>query len=266
MLSATYLFTVGHKAASMFIHKALTSISGACGFKHFSNNNAYGDSLESFKVSLLLSQIEGVNLVGPVRDFDFPGFEFESHYDGEIFHLFQSRDPLDTAVSQYFSHGWIHVSDGWSQEEIKVREDIQTGRINIYEYVEKSIFEGFAVFGGPISMKRVSQIRDFQTRKSLLLTYEDFYYNYDNWAEKIADFLPFSDDVLRVLKMERPDYAKLEYRRVRDRETNPLDYVKKFRIKSGGFHIRSAEPGDHKIFLSDKEISSLRARLETLGQ
>ena len=133
MTNATYVFTVGHKAASMFIHKVLASIGETCGMKHFSNNNGDGYSLEFFKSELLLSRLRGMNLVGPVRDFNFPGFELESQYDGEVFHLFQARDPLDTAISQYFSHGWIHVTDGWSQSDIRVRGDIQTGRLSIYE-------------------------------------------------------------------------------------------------------------------------------------
>lgn len=265
-------FHFPHKAASMFAYKILHGVALRTGLPHFSQNNRPPNHTALANGCTL--NVDGICLRGPVRNFSViagasgdpdqdyrfatPEFLIE---DASYLAVCQVRDTLDLVVSQYFSHGWIHLpADGFGQ----MRKDLQAGRISVYEYALME-FEGRSDFGEESIIEKLKKLRLMKERlvprNYVCLDYEEMVLDYDQWARRIEAFLePYVPSIGSVLADLRPEYdapsGSSEF------FANPLEYIKRNSHKLQ--HVRSPYPGDHRRFLTPSEIADLRSREEAL--
>ncbi|WP_254956418.1 MULTISPECIES: sulfotransferase [unclassified Cyanobium] len=270
---AVLAFHYPHKTGSMFGYEILKKLSAATGAPFYSPNNQPANHQ---KLAEAVSQYaSGLVLRGPVRDFELtdersldtanlanetPVSLFDSV---EYYAVCQVRDPLDLVVSQYFSHGWIHAI--YPSIDAKIREDIQAGKISIYDYAVME-FRGESGFGEASILQKyhhLTRLKDLLGGRCLILRYEDMVLNYPTWSRQMSDFLRPLAEARALLASLRPDYGKFRrkegfwiFGRKQRFWSNPLDYVEQEMRK---VHIRSPLPGDHLNFLTPAEISSLRS-------
>ncbi len=257
----------------MFGYEILKKLSATTGAPLYSQNNHPANHQ---KLADAVAQgTSGLLLRGPVRDFeltdehslDTANLAFEtpgSLLDAVEYHaVCQVRDPLDLIVSQYFSHGWIHGLN--SSIDATIRQDIQAGKISIYDYALME-FRGESGFGEASILQKyqhLTSLKDLLGARCLIVRYEDMVLDYYAWSRQISDFLRPLAETKALLASLKPDYRKFRrnggfwiFRRKQRFWSNPLDYVEQEMRK---VHIRSPLPGDHLNFLTPAEISSLRS-------
>lgn len=248
-----------HKSGSMFVFKFLKKLSELALVPLYSDNHQHP------RLSHFLEDSKTPNhqmaLVGPVRDLEKFKIMCEPQNSPKVKSIVQTRDPLDLAVSQYFSHGWIHTIEGWSEFDIQVRQKIQGETISIEDYVEIALFEGYPAFGAPIFQKQGERLlADPSLNNSLFVSYEDMILNYEKWSASIALHIGLAPEIIADLETIKPTYHLEDFRKVRNFWSSPAEYVAKFNIGPGA-HIRSPEPGGHRYFLSPKKILEFRGLL-----
>jgi len=247
-----YRFCFAHKTASMFGFKILKRIADANAVPLYSANNTppnHGGIARAIK-----RDEDNIILFGPERTYKWiPELEAAINDGHEVYDICQIRHPLDIIVSQYFSHGWIHPECNWADTTIRVRRRIQNGEISIFDYAKLEL-SGETHFADSSVAEKFSPLDEkFRGEARKVVRYEDFYENYEWWASCVAKILPEKFNARELLLDERPDYSKAVTLEDGVFFENALQYVEKFGIKSGK-HIRSAEPGDHKHFLTPTQI------------
>jgi len=156
----------------------------------------------------------------------------------EIVHLYQVRDPRDILVSQYYSFGWTHSSEGAKNIKRfeKTRMKIQSQTIDEYVLATASRVKRKYV---PLSNKSGNY-----EENELVIKYEDMVLEFHDWTQRIVAFL----------KLENPEeiieglysYFKEEFN------------INK--IQEGKFlnsHKRKMTPGDYKDKLKPETIEKL---------
>lgn len=253
-------FCFTHKTASMFGHRILKTISEERELLYFSPNNQPPNHTE-IAAHIQNGSNSDLILFGPARTYGVSEMLKRAIGNGhELTDLCQIRNPLDIIVSQYFSHGWIHPMDRWSEEALKVRKALQENRLSMFDYAQLEL-EGKSHFAGVSIIDKFKALdAPFEGKRRLILKYEQFYQDYDAWSQKLADFLPDSLGVLPLLQQARPDYSKAVVLESGAFYADPLKYVETFDIRSGK-HIRSAAPDDYLHFLTPKEIGVIVERL-----
>lgn len=153
----------------------------------------------------------------------------------DIFHLFQVRDPRDILVSEYYSLGWLHCEQAWSDEEKGRRKKIQQLTIDQYVLSEPEI-----------------------SKYPLLNRFDEFLKNADNptvsivkYETMVTDFAAWLADVLPILCLDNRKFVRYFNRRNKNEFTRdtPCDS-----------HKRNITPGDHRKKLRPSTIAHLNKR------
>lgn len=265
-------FHFPHKTASMFAHKIMQTVSAELGLKYFSQNQVPATHTQLCDLSNEQICGEEVFLRGPVRNFtvlqSLDGLDIDaalrfstpaSFLNGNYKAVCQRRDVLDLVVSQYFSHGWIHPpANGFGER----RKEIQAGKISVFEYALLE-FEGLADFGQDSILDKYNDLSRLVAvngpGNTLTLDYEEMVEDYGAWCEKLCSFLPQIGCLEEVLERLDPEYSDLPLRPT-EYFSDPLEYVRENQNEIRR-HTRSPRPGDHKRFLTEDEITQLRARI-----
>lgn len=252
-------FAFAHKTASMFAHQILTALSQAEKLPYFSPNNSpanHGDLRHAIK-----DASDGTILFGPSRDYQISELLSGALAQGhELYDICQIRHPLDVLVSQYFSHGWIHPDGAWSDTAKEQRKRLQEGALSMVDYIRMEL-RGEAAFSGKSIIKKFHELeKDVPNVRRRIVRYEQFYHDYDSWADGIATFLPAELELKPLLSSMRPSYDNVQVLEKEVFYENPLEYVEEFQIGRGS-HIRTAAPGDYLHFLSQEEIETISAEI-----
>lgn len=253
----------------MFAFGILQALQKKHSIELYSQNNKpanHADITES-------SASQRVVLRGPVRNFAVGEIDKGNEHIGYRFitppdllekfdykAICQTRDVLDLCVSQYFSQGWIHPpKDGFK----KRRKEIQAGKITLFEYCLLE-FEGKSGFGQDSILSKYRDLKELENRLGrnnvLRVNYEDMVERYPVWAKEIIDFLEPILEVGSILEDLRPEYKNIC--KATKFYADPLEYVAEY--KEYLTHIRSPYPGDHKNFLTEKQIEELRQRAQDI--
>ena len=214
-----------HKSASMFLYKFFDELAARSGTRLFSANNETPDHHD------FPSEADTSFFVGPIRSFEVGNFRFPQ----KTKRIVQVRDPRDILVSEYFSLGWLHTDQSWTDQAKKRRQKIQTVPIDEYalnqeQYNKYSLLERFQ----PLE----SLLQDHGT---LVVTYECMVTDFDRWLEQVLEFV-FDSPALPL----KAHFSK----RFRD----------EFVPSQAGGHKRKITPGDHKNQLADETIEQLNEK------
>lgn len=221
-----------HKSASMFLYKFFRHVSQQRGYSFYSANNSPPDELSS---ATDLNR-EGPRPTGkfcccPLRTFEEGS---EGTYDSEIVRIYHVRDPRDMLVSEYFSFGWSHPTDGSKLEERKKK--IQ--EMSVDEYViEQPNFSSW-----PLEEKFQPLLnRQLHPTREILVKYETMVTEFPVWASAVIRPFGYWIPKLTVAKLSRK-------------------YRKEFQPTGEGSHRRAITPGDHRRKLKPATIAILNDR------
>ena len=217
-----------HKSASMFLYKFFADLCDKTDCPLFSiHNSPAGENAipADTHVSFVLC---------PVRSFDCEPYQFANLK--RVNHLIQVRDPRDILVSEYFSLGWLHTSENWSEEGKQRRKTIQS--MSIDEFVlEESLHGKLPLFE---RMKPVLQLS--QQDNVELVKYETLVTHFPAWLETVLSFTGLGEThhLKRKLIRQYKDEFKPD--------------------QTGSGHKRNIAPGDHKEKLTEQTIEILNQR------
>lgn len=225
-----------HKSGSMFLYKLFADL--ASRFEH-PMYSIHQDPPNDDKIP---PDIDETFYLCPLRSFLTDGFEFPN-MDG-IRHLIHVRDPRDILVSEYFSLGWLHSDQGWSESDKDRRKRIQ--QISIDDFVlNESDFYQYPL------MDRYQPVLSLLNRTDVsIVKYEQMVTEFPKWLGEVFEFLGLSE--------EQKTYRKLVKR-----------YRHEFEPGGPDSHKRNVTPGDHQNKLSSATIDGLntefRPILDALG-
>lgn len=244
-----YSFSFPHKTASMFAFAIASELSKVSGFKLYSNN------VKPPNMSKFDEATDGA-VIGPLRNYAVTDLLRKNPRVTNVLDIAQVRDPLDICVSQFFSHGWIHGESTWTPDQVEQRRRIQSGEISLAQYAEMEL-EGEALFGGASILDKWSKLPvDHPAVTRTIVRYEDMMLDWEKWLAAVAEGLGMTGEpFVASVDAMRPEYG--------EPDEDPRTYfgadIKHYleeRFKAT--HIRSAWPGEHKIFLAPDEVARLR--------
>lgn len=225
-----------HKSATMFLFEFFKRVAEQGRYRYFSPN------LEPPNHDQLGASIDEDFCCCPVRSFDVAPAEYPNMQ--HITRIFHVRDPRDMLVSEYFSFGWIHPTDGPLQTR---QTEIQAMTVDQY-VLEQTNFSA-----APLETKLAPllesglSIASRSTRPApnetrMLVRYEDLVEHFDSWLRLALP--PFQ------LRREAWNRRRL-YRR----------FAGDFRVSNESFtHKRRVIPGDHRDKLKPATIKVLNTR------
>ena len=222
-----------HKSASMFLYQLFKDLSERQSFSYFSVNNSPANRQD------VDSNIKTNFCICPERKFNFD--EHNYPHLSDVVHIVQIRDPRDILVSEYFSNGWIHPDEQWSERRKQLRTVIK--KMSIDEYVLEAA-ETLGTFGNlPLNIRYqpILNLSLPENHQITILKYEDMITNFKDWLDKAIQ--PFQFDLtLNPLSVDEY-YEKYKYEFQEKTET--LE------------HKRKMTPGDHKEKLKQGTIEKL---------
>jgi hypothetical protein len=221
-----------HKSASMFLYRFFDDWCKKSRMPFFSIHHTDPDRKQP------PAEIDVPFVAGPIRSFQTAGTTVPA-LPG-LRHLMQVRDPRDILVSEYFSLGWIHSDEGWSDEDKRVRQEIRSLDINEFavresDYVKCSLRERYQPILSLMNQPNVFIVR-----------YEEMVLNFNQWLE----------GVLRAAGVPRHSAWRRRLQR---------QYRDEFR--PGGRrdpHKRQVLPGDHRRRLTPETIERLNVQFAPL--
>ena len=220
-----------HKSATMFLFKFFGRLAEELNYDFYSENNdpPNQDSLASNNQKNFCRC--------PIRTFETLETAFEFPTRRHL--IFHTRDPRDILVSQYFSMGWIHPTEGTKLAQN--REKIQ--QMPIDEYVLSQI----ETSRWPLVEKFQPLLdREPNPKFETFVTYETMVTNFQKWIEQVIP--PFG---VRFPKLAA---IKLAWR-----------YRNEFQVDSETMsHKRRIVPGDHREKLQPSTIDQLNQRFENI--
>ena len=172
----------------------------------------------------------------PIRTFDVNEFRIENVQQHRIFHL---RDPRDILVSEYFSFGWIHTTQGTPLDQRRL--EIQ--QMGIDQYVITQITEST----WPLDQKYAALVEyDFDAATETVVKYEEMVTHFPKWcAQVVAAF---------GVRFPRMLAARLALR-----------YRNEFKTSGEKMrHKRRITPGDFRNKLKPDTIKILNKRFEAV--
>lgn len=213
-----------HKSGTMFLYQLFQRLSRTQGIQFFSANNSPADE------NLAGQGFDHDFCLCPVRDFADPPFvSLGRHRIHQIFHV---RDPRDILVSQYFSFGWRHTEDGFTDGIQRFRAFVRQNSIDDYVLNQKSVI-------GPLKERFAKLIHRPDLDLERVVQYE----------QMVLDFPAYLDQILRSFAFKAPALQRLRFAFRYRNEFRPDPTV--------GSHKRSVLPGDHAKQLKPETIQQL---------
>lgn len=218
-----------HKSATMFLFKFFRRLASRQQFGFYSENNqppnpqgpSNGDPQNYCRC--------------PIRSFETGQLELNANT--QVHRIFQIRDPRDILVSEYFSMGWIHPTEG-TKLDLR-RQSLQQMSIDEYALTqsETSRWPLEAKFA-PLMKRELNP--EFET----VVTYEEMVTDLQKWVEKVLP--PFA---VRFPKLAAIRMA--------------WNYRHEFKAPAESMtHRRRITPGDHCNKLQPTTIDQLNQRFE----
>ncbi len=221
-----------HKSGTMFLFKFFQHLAKQQGAVLLSENHDPADDY------LNLPAIEGNATVCrcPIRTFDVDEFRLENAPQHRIFHL---RDPRDILVSEYFSFGWIHTTQGTPLDQRRL--EIQ--QMGVDEYVITQSTQST----WPLDEKYAALVDyDFDAATETVVKYEQMVTDFPKWCAQVVT--AFGTRFPRMLA------ARLAWR-----------YRNEFKTSGETMqHKRRITPGDFRDKLKSDTIRILNQRFEAV--
>ena len=172
----------------------------------------------------------------PIRTFDVDEFRLENTQQHRIFHL---RDPRDILVSEYFSFGWIHTTQGTPLDQRRL--EIQ--QMGVDEYVITQSTQST----WPLDQKYTALVEyDFDTATETVVKYEQMVTDFPRWCAQVVTAFG-----VRFPKMLT---VQLAWR-----------YRNEFKTSGETMkHKRRITPGDFRDKLKPETIKILNKRFEAV--
>jgi len=162
-----------HKSGTMFLFKFFQHLAGQQKAILLSENSDPADNYLDLPVSTSNAPICRC----PIRTFDVDEFRLEHTRQHRIFHL---RDPRDILVSEYFSFGWIHTTDGTPLDQRRL--EIQQMGVDDYVITQS------AQSTWPLDQKYASLVDyDFDTETETVVKYEQMVTDFPKWCGQVVD-------------------------------------------------------------------------------
>jgi len=216
-----------HKSATMFLYKFFADICSKIDVPLYSIHNGELPD-ETTDHSFVLC---------PIRSFETDSFSFPALKNTR--HLFQLRDPRDVLVSEYYSIGWRHSVEGWSQEDLDRRTLIQSLSVDEYVLREPEISK-YPLLG----------------RFEPLMKLEPGSFEFVKYETMVTDFPQWLRGCMQVLDIDPSSSANTEFV-----ASLAEQYRDEFRAEeSESAHKRNVTPGDHRNKLTPETIEALNQR------
>lgn len=256
-------FAFTHKTASMFAFRILKQLARNKRYCLYSRNNSPQNAhlvQPAYEgKSNILKRLLGkdrILLLGPEREYEMDEWLRQRFLEGKVANICQIRHPLDMMVSQYFSHGWIHPDTNFTDEKTRMRRRLQAGECSVFDYMKLEMNDESHFTGSYIIKKFDGLLEQGKRANTTILKYEDMYFTYGYWADRLNDALPKPLRNRNLLERLAPDFGEPAKRLASRFYDDPLEYVSEYRIGQQN-HVRSAKPGDHVNFLSGDQIDML---------
>ena len=215
-----------HKSASMFLFKF---------FQHVCSEIEV--PLHSINLSPPNQDVPAANtdtsfVYCPERSFQTNAFAFDKL---DQTHLFQTRDPRDILVSEYFSLGWRHSDEGWDDAAKERRSKIQKLTIDQYVLNEPELSVQ------PLQSRYQPLLERFDDPRTRVVKYETMVEDFSKWLSTVLPLIDLNAD---------KDLQHLAYH-----------YRDEFQPEPGASsHKRNVSAGDHVSKLKPETISELNQR------
>lgn len=220
-----------HKSGTMFLFHFFGGLAKQCNFDFYSSNNDPPNQ-EDLRADNQTSFCRC-----PVRSFET--LETELDHPTQRHLIFHVRDPRDILVSEYFSLGWIHPTEGTNLDQR--RKQFQETSIDDYvlHQSEKSSW--------PLSEKfKPLMNREFNPEFETLVTYETMVTDFQRWVEQVLPPFGFRFPKLAAIKLA-------------------WKYRNEFNVTAETMtHKRRIAPGDHRDKLKPETIDALNQRFEDI--
>lgn len=219
-----------HKSGSMFLYHFFAQVAQDAGLPYYSINHADANEHE------VEDTIETGFCVCPIRDFaqnrlvNFPNLDRVT----QIFHL---RDPRDILVSEYFSLGWIHPDQNWTDDAKQRRREIQAMPIDQY------VLNQHELSPYPIADRFAPLMElELDSPDIIVSRYETMVTRFYRWALNVIVPFEFSFNAVWAAK-----YA--------------WKFRNEFQVSQESMtHKRNVTPGDHRVKLKPATIAILNQR------
>lgn len=229
-----------HKSATMFLYQFFADICSRLDIPLHSIHNQPADH------NAIADGTDRSFVLCPVRSFETDGYVYPAL--NQTRHLFQVRDPRDVLVSEYFSIGWRHTTEGWSEAELERREFIRS--LSADEYVlrepeiaasssKASLLDRYSVLLNALQNPEISNSSHF-------VKYETMVTEFPTWLEEVLGSLEMDPQL-----ESNHDFVQFLAGR----------YEKEFLADgSQSGHKRKVTPGDHRNQLKRKTIEQISSR------
>jgi len=174
-----------HKSGTMFLYQFFRHLAKQQNALLLSENNDPADdyfdlaALRSAGASATektMAQTKAFLCRCPIRTFDVDEFRLEQAPQHRIFHL---RDPRDILVSEYFSFGWIHTTQGTPLDQR--RQEIQEMGVDEYVITQS------AQSTWPLDQKYASLVGyDFDPELETVVKYEQMVTEFPKWCSQVV--------------------------------------------------------------------------------
>ena len=215
-----------HKSASMFLFKFFQHVCDEIKVPFYSIN------LSPPNQNVPATNTNTSFVYCPERSFQTNTFKFVKLNQT---HLFQTRDPRDILVSEYFSLGWRHSDHGWDEAARERRSKIQQLTIDQYVLSEPELSVQ------PLQTRYQPLLDQIGDSKTHMVKYETMVEDFPQWLAKVLPLmnLTAADDLTYLARL---------YRREFQREPG---------VSS---HKRNVSAGDHVSKLKPETIAELNDR------
>lgn len=219
-----------HKSATMFLYKFFDDLCRRIDVPLYSVHNSPADH------TTIPSSMNASFVLCPMRSFSIAEF---SYSDLESIHLFQTRDPRDILVSEYYSLGWRHTDQDWDAAERNRREKIRQLSIDDYVLQEPEIAKY------PLLNRYRCLLESMGSAHIQMVKYETMVLDFEQWLGEVIPLVGLT--------------------RKSDRDVLLKQYREEFRPDSDpGAHKRNIVPGDHRRKLQPETIELLNIRFATV--
>lgn len=218
----------------MFLYRFFEKVAADADLPYYSVNHVESDEHQ------VVPEIDHSFCVCPVREFNADRFSEFQNLD-QVTQICQVRDPRDMIVSEYFSFGWIHPDQNWSEEDKSWRLEVR--KMSVDEYViNQPQFSS-----NPLEAKFQTLLDDqFASSELLVVKYETMVTQFSAWVGQVLP--PFG---FRWPRLQRARYA-WQYRKEFDTSGEQMT------------HKRRITPGDYLEKLKPETIEILNQRYRSI--
>ena len=114
-------------------------------------------------------------------------------YDANVIYIIHFRNPIDTLISEFYSYGYLHITNRNNKQFNEFRQNIQN--IGIDMYCIQQLIETIAKY--KVMFKWINE--NIQKNNVYISSYTEMKYNYPIWNKKMGEIFKLKPEIIYLL-------------------------------------------------------------------